>query len=719
MDIDIYQQCPCHSGKKIKFCCGKDIVSELSTIVAKCNSNQALSALDQIERVIARHGEKDCLLTLQTHIYFTLGEYDKAEEVNGKFAAKNPNHPIAKQHEALTLLANGDLENAIDRLQDGIDLVKGDEIPLPFSQAYKMIGSLLMSTGHVIAGRAHLQFSMMIRGDSDQQVVDLLHRSFRLQGAPVILKTDFRVMPAPEDKKWSSKYQIVINALNRGQFRLALRMLEKMDDHWPDQLEIVHGIAVVSSMLARADTMPEAWRRASQLDGIPTWQAVEFEMMAVLFSGDSNSAPVEITSQEFELKDLDEVFQLASASSRFIASEVSEEDRVNDGPAPRYAFSVLDRDKVELRDDLTAFDLPLVSADIYLYGRQTDRPPRLQFLAAKFGDFEAMLDHVKELFGEQLVSGPEEQVLSTTNESAISLSWNWHPPEKTTPDIYQKWVEAYRHHIIVENWVKIEFESLGGISPEQAAGKSELNVPLAALVAGLEQAVGLQTSSGSEMTDLRKKLGLDEPERLDAANLGEEQLTPLRIAQIDPTTFSDEQIVKVYTDAISIANTQVLRQVVPEILDRESLQDKVPRDFCYSMMAQLTEDTDQSIEYLQKARAAAKQAGRNPGLFLVQEFEIRLSRGMTEKLPELLATIQKQHMSDPEVEYQLARVLERFGLISPDGRSISLPAAAPESSAEGAAESKIWTPDSETPVVPASSTGGAAGSGSKIWVPGD
>lgn len=718
MDIDIYQQCPCHSGKKIKFCCGKDIVSELSTIVAKCNSNQALSALDQIERVIAKHGEKDCLLTLQTHIYFTLGEYEKAEEVNAKFAAKNPKHPIAKQHEALTLLANGDIPAAIDRLQDGIDLVKGDEIPLPFSQAYKMIGSLLLSAGHIIAARAHLQFSLMIRGESDQQVASLLHNSFRVPGAPVLLKTDYRLLPIPEDKEWASKYEIVINALNRGQFRMALKMLEKMDGHWSGEREIVHGIAVVNSMLANADEMSGAWRRASQLEQIPKWLATEFEALSVLFSGDANSASIDITTNEFEIKDLEEVFLLATACSRLVASDAIEEDPFGDGPAPRHGFIVLDRDKVDLRDDLTAFDIPLIRGEFYLYGRQTDRPPRMVYLSAKNDQFEANFDFLKDLLSDQLNSDPIETVATTSTLASDLLTWNWHPPEKTSPEMHKKWIAEYRKHIVLEKWPTIAFESLGGMTPEQAAEKPELSIPLAALVMNLEQSSVLQMSDGQDIVDLREKLKMPPPETLDAANLDDEQLTPLRISQIDPATFTDDQIARVYSDAFTIANGQVLKRVVPEVLKRESLKDKIPYDICYSMLAQLTDDNELAIEYLQKARTEAKQAGRNPGLFLVQEFEIRLSRGITEKLPELLDMIQKQHMSDPEVEYQLARVLERFGLISPDGRSISLPARQSAQSDEGS-ESKIWTPDSDSAAVPASSPGGPEDSGSKIWVPGD
>ena len=109
MEIDIYQFCPCHSGKKIKFCCGKDIVADLKQIVAKSQSNQSLSALEQIDRVMAKVGQRDCLLALQTHIYFDMGEVEKARESNRLFSSSNPNHPIAIQHDALLKLSDGDV----------------------------------------------------------------------------------------------------------------------------------------------------------------------------------------------------------------------------------------------------------------------------------------------------------------------------------------------------------------------------------------------------------------------------------------------------------------------------------------------------------------------------------------------------------------------------------------------------------------------------------
>ena len=189
----------------------------------------------------------------------------------------------------------------------------------------------------------------------------------------------------------------------------------------------------------------------------------------------------------------------------------------------------------------------------------------------------------------------------------------------------------------------------------------------------------------------------------------------MRARQIDPKTLSDDQMLRVYADSVSIGNTAVLKKVLPEILDRDSLATKIPREITYSMLAQLADDNDKAIQYIQLARHEAKTNGGNVGVLLVQEFEIRLSRGITDKLPELLKTLQKQYLQDPNVEYQLARVLSKFGLISPDGRTVSLPTSnAQEESSSG---SKIWTPDSDEEIVGAGSESDGSG-GSKIWVPG-
>ena len=106
------------------------------------------------------------------------------------------------------------------------------------------------------------------------------------------------------------------------------------------------------------------------------------------------------------------------------------------------------------------------------------------------------------------------------------------------------------------------------------------------------------------------------------------------------------------------------------------------------MMAHFTEDENEAIGYLEKAREEATKANRPVGMYFVQEFEYRLSRGITDGLTEILQTIQMHHLNDPQVEYQLVRVLDRYG-IGPDRGPLR--GQAPPQQQEP--PSGVWTPD--------------------------
>ena len=63
MDIDIYKACPCQSGKKIKFCCSKDILPDLNQVLTLHHGKQSTAAIDMIQKTFAlTEGEKYLLL---------------------------------------------------------------------------------------------------------------------------------------------------------------------------------------------------------------------------------------------------------------------------------------------------------------------------------------------------------------------------------------------------------------------------------------------------------------------------------------------------------------------------------------------------------------------------------------------------------------------------------------------------------------------------------
>ena len=52
MAIDSYALCPCGSGKKVKFCCSKDILHELEKPLRALAGEQYFAALDQTTKLI-------------------------------------------------------------------------------------------------------------------------------------------------------------------------------------------------------------------------------------------------------------------------------------------------------------------------------------------------------------------------------------------------------------------------------------------------------------------------------------------------------------------------------------------------------------------------------------------------------------------------------------------------------------------------------------------
>jgi tetratricopeptide (TPR) repeat protein len=722
MDIDIYQQCPCHAEKKIKFCCGKDVVGDLNDVLAKNKSGQSKAALDQLERVMQKSGPKDCLLTIQTHILITTGEIEKARESNELFLKTNPKHSTGLHHRALIELAEGQTDKAVASLQDAMDSITGNEIPLSLANAFRMVGVGLFSEGKSIAARAHLKYAMALKGDSDPELGRMLHESLVSQSTPLVLKQDFPLAPSPADVEWEKRYVNVFRALDRGQFRKALKFLNKIDSEHPDLPIIVRGIAVVNAYLGRQPEMVAAWRRYSHLDDVSKLEAAEAEAIAQLFDDGPLIAPVSIERITFELTEIEAVSEFAISNPRFAPSQSIDADPFDEGPAPRMTFLVLDRPKVSSADELTLENVPNVIAEILIYSKQTDRPARIEAITAKDDRHDEMMSLLNETFQEFIEGEPKRQSIGESNAMSELLEWRWHLPEGVSRQAHAEMVKTHREHLLLEEWPKLEFSILNDQSPEAASQDPEMEIPLRALILMLENASQGQVFNDELGDKIRARLGLSNYEEVQP---GENQLLSSPILQqcLDYKSLSESQLNAVRNDAMTVGNMRVLKKVVAEALDRPE-SDSMTRDACYSMMAHFTDDDDQSLEFLEKAKEEGLKAGRPVGIYFVQEFEFRLTRGLTDQLPELLQTIQMNYINDPDVEYQLVRVLDRFG-IGPDRGPIRGGPPAEGVPSEAAQPSGgIWTPGSQaaTPVVADAAAGEASApeaedSPSGLWIP--
>ena len=708
MDIDIYQQCPCHQDKKIKFCCGKNVVSDLNEVMSKNRSGQSHAALDQLDRLIAKEGEKDCLMTIKTHIHLSLGEIEQAQAANEIFSAKNPKHTTGLQHKSMIAMTQGRVDDSVSYLQDAMDSITGTELPISLAQAFRLVGIGLLRSGRVLSARAHIKFAQFLKGDQDQELVQLEIETYRLPGISTFLKSEFPLADPPEDSPWHKTYTNVVRATLRGQFRKALKMLQKIDKEHPGERLVKRGLAIVHSIVSDEVTQTVAWREYATMEGNSTWEAIEAAGVAQLLDGNPDTEVLDILRVTLPIDNTDRAFELAESCKILATSQPMAEDPFGEGPAPKHSFLLLSEDQVEKMADLDFDKVPLAVGEVMMFGKQTDRSARIELITVKDENFEILLEKFQSVFEEVCSDdGPDTQLINHIDTGSHVLNWNWMLPQDIDRATHEKLLHDSATAAVSQKWANLKFSDLDGKTLREAAGEPAMVNRVHAKLLVLREY--FQSRKLKKCVDaLRDELGLDPPPAVDPQAVDFVSCIQHEFLEFDK--LDDETLMQVQSQAMTFGNIDAMRLAIEESLKRPEL-DGIPRDVCYGILARHADSPDEATEHFTNARAEAVKAGRPIGIYLVHEFEYRLANGLTEKLDSLIEVIQSRHMKEPDVAYELTRVLQKFGVIGkqgPGGEEMAAAAAEP-----AAQEGGIWTPESG---------GGSADSPpaeekSKLWIP--
>ncbi|HMC12004.1 MAG TPA: hypothetical protein VKH44_11970, partial [Pirellulaceae bacterium] len=80
MSLDAYQPCPCGIDKKIKFCCGAEILDDLTKIDDALAGEQRLGALDLCNRLLEKKPDRPCLLMHKATVQMALRELEACRQ---------------------------------------------------------------------------------------------------------------------------------------------------------------------------------------------------------------------------------------------------------------------------------------------------------------------------------------------------------------------------------------------------------------------------------------------------------------------------------------------------------------------------------------------------------------------------------------------------------------------------------------------------------------
>ncbi len=711
MSIDIYQTCPCHSGKKIKFCCGKDIIHDLNEIINLTSGKQLLAALDHIDRTIEKTGVRDCLLALKTHILLKLGEWDRAQRTNEEFVANNPNYSIGHQHRATLFAAQGDIESAIRSLQDALDYLPGDEVPVSLANGFRLIGMALLKSGDVFAARAHLRYALQLKGGDDEELNYMMLESYRMPWPSLLLKEDPRVGEAPVDQPWSDDFVIALRLDRQAQWRAAIKKLSALNEEYPNEPVILQAIAAMYACLANREKAVEYWQQFARCENADRPSAVEAEILAQYFDDQPASATYDLVNVVFEIPNVREVLEKMADEPKLINTGPVEFE-MQEGPPPQAIYVLLDREELQEFENLTVDDIPQVSGNLLVFGKQTDREARVETYLVKNDRYDDIIAAIADIVG---TSEHQSEKIDEVMMADQVMSWDWHLPPQVSPENRRDLMTAKTRQTVLELWPEIPFAALDMKTPNQVVGDANYAVPLTALAQRLSQQ--LESVPGAEqlINELMQQLKLEAEETIDPQETDLASVSAIRQRLLKFEKLDDEQLYALFTHAMMIGNMPVLRNLIPEALNRPQLTDRINFSQALTVLARVTVDNEQALEHLKKARQLAIENGEKAGTYLVMELDLRLERGISEKCEDLVREIQMRHMNEPDVEMMLVQVLSRHGLIHPDGRPVEMdetgghdPMGQPAAPAES---SGLWTPDS-------GETASGESGGGKLWIPG-
>jgi len=716
MALDVYQQCPGGTDRKIKFCGCKDILGDLDEMAEAISSGQRAAVLTRVNRLLETGGSRACLLALKGTVQLQVGDFSGLAETAKEFLDKFPENRVAYAFSAIVAATTADSDTAVDHLQRALAGFAGSMHEIVY-EAIGIVAHLLLQKGDVLAAQGHLILQMALMPEEDTRAFESLIRLHSSPQMPLLLKQNITLVDPPEDVAWKEKCEAALTSANYGAWVDAIFELCALAEENTEEPTLWKNIAILQARLGRDQDAAKTWRAYALCDAVSEDDAVEAEAMALLLSA-SEEEMIHEVNQTYQITDAERAMERL-LSEKHVANMPVDLNQLakEDAPPPKGAFWLLDRAMPASGKGLKLDDVPNVLGEMYLYGKETDRDARLEFVAEKTAEFETKTDALRELLGE--FGGPveNEESIGEVPAADAALRWRWRLPSDTPMEDQRVLIEEKRREVNLNHWPETPLSDLDGKRPSEVAGDPAYRVRLLATILLLELA-GEQSRSRFDFNELRAKLGF--PTRVDidpdGTNLAEIPLVALHL--LPPEKLSDDDLATAYQRAVMVHAPRALQRLGLEVVKRASLRDEFEAARVYEALAHVAYTTDEALEYTDQAREAAVAAGQSPAPHLLRELDLRMTRGEGEECSRLIYTLQKNHINEPGVAQALHSLFVQMGVITPDGKPTE--AAIQQQREQQAAISGdqvppgtegLWTPD-----------GAAAPTEEKdkpsIWVPG-
>lgn len=715
-DLDVYQDCPCGSGKKLKFCCtgiAEDMV-KIMNMQAHHQYQMALNALDAVEKKPIREAwSRAWIKTTRATMLMGVKKTPEARNLLQEVLAELPEHPFALALNALVTLAT-DMYPASMRAIYKALMHSMERYPTLLSQVVYTLANLLAAKGSLLAAQQYLRMAVRLKPDEEEFMQALIEFEHNL-AVPYPLRSEYELHRFTGSDAHQELHVSAESLARLGCYSIAAKTFGQIARQQPNNANLWWNIALCHAWAGEDPLAAEAFRAAAANE--PDFEtAVDCQVLARLLTPGTPASKVERLSSEYKVPSASRLLTVLDAHDGFLRAPVPPDEFDEEEEVPVAVYLFVDRDPRSVPDDqLTLDNLARELGQVVIYdaGKEPDSTPQA-FVSALAGEnFERVNREFMAAAGSDVERTVESKPASVISAEILPLTFDGYVPPTCSARKRRELEKARWHRLIQDTWPNVKQEALGGKSPLEAAGQPELRASLAAAIVAFDIFCD-RAGYPLDQDAVRSRLGLP---AIQALVLAEEvdvtQCSILQLRRVALPQLSDDQLMRISNRISRLGHRDLSYRAYVEVLSRSSLAGKIETPRLYMALANLSRqrlNRDEALSWIEKGKQEARARQYPLEQMVTWELEELLLRNEEPEDPhvaELANRLWNYYAPKlPEFREVISGLLTEIGLPGPwQGAGIS---AAGDSLAAGAVTSGgLWTPEAQT-----------AGQPSKLWLPG-
>lgn len=711
MAMDVYEPCPCGSGKKLKFCCVA-LADEMERIGRLIDNGQTRQAQQLLEQLDHKHPGNPWVITTRAIVLLENGDGAAARDLLRPFVSQHPDHDFAVVLLATAWLQADGLDAALPAIHRAFQR-SARKFPSMVGGLAAAMSAVWKSRGRILASREHLALAMRFVPEQARQEIFVRLLEFDNDaGVPYPLRSvhPLPAITATEDLAVEVKKALKYSTV--GCWNTAADLFAQQAEKHPQLAELQHCVGLCRAWEGDETAAAAALHRAAQLYA-DVGMAVECEVVAQLLDWNSTEKRRKEFLQSGKVSSVSRLLTALDADAFLARVELPPPDP-NGEPLPTAVYQVLDRDRATTppAEQLTIASAPRIVAHVHVFDAdpETHEPPEVNVVGAAGLGFEESVERVRRISQDLVAWEAEPEEHNWIPEESLLLTWAlWYPPK--TPVALRRRLELQRwEQIVRQEWPNQALDALGGRSPRVAAADPAARVAVTAAVYALD-AHCLCRGYELDVDGLLRELELPALEPVEVQpDTSLNSFSPLQWLRLPLDKLTDEQMLSVVNRALLVHHDRFLTAVLEAALQHENIHQDMDLPRLYGGLVEMHRQHGRRAAAFRWLEAGRAHAQAQPNNFQqiwswdLRELLMRLEDPNDPQLRPLLDRFVQYYAPKlPQMRPYLEQMLAAAGVPSPweGGGGIITPGAppttsgglwTPESAAEPAAAGKLWVP---------------------------